>query len=308
MGITQPLLILMACSLGIGCDRAERQAAQTTQREAKVEQGYVEVEGGRLYYEVVGTGEPVVLIHGNLVDLRSWDDQLPALSQSFHVIRYDVRGFGRSSLPTEGEAYSHHEDLVALLGHLGVSSAHIVGLSMGSGIAVDFVIEHPSMSRSLVAAGPSVSGYGADRPSVTEVSSTFAETTAALNEGGGEAALRSFYGSPLLTKSIRDTAVRQRLRQIGSDYSFWHFSHADPARGLEPPAVERLSEISVPTLVVVGAREIAFCREVGELLQQMVPDVRTVEIPNAGHVMSMENPPEFNRAVSEFLTGVSGAN
>jgi pimeloyl-ACP methyl ester carboxylesterase len=77
---------------------------------------------------------------------------------------------------------------------------------------------------------------------------------------------------------------------------------------LQPPAVERLAEISVPTLVVVGAREIALCREVGELLQETVPDVRTVEIPNAGHVMSMENPREFNRVVSEFLTGVSGAN
>jgi pimeloyl-ACP methyl ester carboxylesterase len=305
MKIIHILPILMACSLGIACDSADRQMAETTQPEARVEQGYVEVDGGRLYYEAAGTGEPLVLIHGNTLDLRSWDDQFLSLSQSFRVIRYDVRGFGKSSLPVEGEAYSHHEDLAALLGHLGISSAHILGLSMGSGIAVDFVVGHPAMSRSLVAAGPWLSGF--DSPAANEIWAVFGAAAAALDEGGVEAAVDSFLAAPLYTESIRGTAVLQRLREIMSDYSFWHLSHSDPQTVLQPSALERLAEISVPTLVVVGVRELAACREVGELLQETVPDVRTIEIPDAGHVMNMENPQEFNRAVSEFLGGVSGA-
>jgi pimeloyl-ACP methyl ester carboxylesterase len=233
-----------------------------------------------------------------------WDDQIQPLSQLFRIIRYDVRGFGKSSLPVEGEPYSHHEDLAVLLEHLGIVKAHIVGLSMGSGIAVDFVVGHPAMSRSLVAAGPWIFGY--DSPATSEIYEAFDEVEVALDEGGVEAALDSWLAAPVFTNSTWDTRVLERWREISSDYSFWHFSHTDPSTVLQPPALERLAEISVPTLVVVGVREIAACREVGELLQETVPDVRTVEIPNAGHIMNMENPQDFNRAVTEFFSSVSG--
>ena len=261
MKVFHILPILMVCSLGIACDSAERQTAETTQPEARVEQGYLEIDGGRLYYEVAGTGEPVVLIHGNTLDLRMWDDQFQSLSQSFRIIRYDVRGFGKSSLPVEGEPYSHHEDLAALLGHLGILKAHIVGLSMGSGIAVDFVVGHPAMSRSLVAAGPWVFGHSS--PAASELVAVFAEAAAALKQEGVEAALDSMYAAPLVTESTRDTAVLQRMREIASDYSFWHLSHSDPQTVLQLSSLERLAEISVPTLVVVGVRELTACREAG---------------------------------------------
>ena len=89
-----------------------------------------EVNGTRLYYEMSGSGDPIVLIHGFTFDVRMWDDQVQAFSQQYQVIRYDVRGFGRSALPTE-QAYARVDDLKALLDHLGIAGAYLLGLSMG---------------------------------------------------------------------------------------------------------------------------------------------------------------------------------
>src|SRR3712207_1103532 len=104
-----------------------------------VESGFAAVNGTRLYYEVAGEGTPVALIHGFTLDTRMWDDQFLPLAAHYRVVRYDARGFGRSDLPT-GEPYSPHDDLRALLEHLGLGPAAITGLSMGGGIAADFAI------------------------------------------------------------------------------------------------------------------------------------------------------------------------
>ena len=103
----------------------------------KVEQDFVAANGTRLYYEAAGAGHPVVLLHGFTFDTTMWDDQFLPLAQHFRVIRYDMRGFGRSDLPG-AESYSHVDDLKALLDHLGISQAHLVGLSKGGAIALDF--------------------------------------------------------------------------------------------------------------------------------------------------------------------------
>jgi len=108
--------------------------------------GYAEVPGGRLFFETAGSGEALVLIHGNAGDRRHWDAQME-LAEQVLVIRYDVRGFGESSLPVEGQPYSNSGDLAALLDHLGIEEAHVAGWSMGSGIAVDFALAFPERAK-----------------------------------------------------------------------------------------------------------------------------------------------------------------
>ena len=98
-----------------------------------MQSGYAEVAGGRLYYEVEGSGDAIVLIHGNFGDRRHWDQQVDAFTRDYRVVRYDVRGYGKSSLPVEGDPYASSEDLAALLDQLGISRVHIAGWSMGSG-------------------------------------------------------------------------------------------------------------------------------------------------------------------------------
>lgn len=97
--------------------------------------GMAPVPSGEIYYEVAGSGEPIILIHGNAGDLRHWDRQVDALATRYRVVRYDVRGFGRSSDPVENGACSHHGDLAALMDQLEIPRAHVMGWSMGSGMS-----------------------------------------------------------------------------------------------------------------------------------------------------------------------------
>src|SRR5947208_6867645 len=105
--------------------------------------GFIEVSGTSLYYEEMGEGHPLVLIHGGYMDRRMWDDQFAIFAEQYRVIRYDVRGFGKSALPTV--PYADRQDLYELLTALGVQSAYLLGLSLGGVIAVDFALEHPTI-------------------------------------------------------------------------------------------------------------------------------------------------------------------
>ena len=96
---------------------------------ASADSGLVPVDGGKLYYEAAGTGEPLVFVHGFTLDARMWDDQWEGFSDRYRVVRYDVRGFGRSDLPSG--LHGHHTDLRAVIDHLGLVRPHLVGLSMG---------------------------------------------------------------------------------------------------------------------------------------------------------------------------------
>ena len=127
--------------------------------EVPVKSGTVKVNGVDLYYEVAGRGEPLVLIHGNGGDRRHWDFQFEPLSKEFQIIRYDVRGYGKSVFTNPDIEFSHHDDLKALLGYLEIESAHISGISMGSGIAIDFALAYPKRCKSLIPIGAWANGY-----------------------------------------------------------------------------------------------------------------------------------------------------
>lgn len=267
----------------------------------RIEAGFAEVGGARLYYEVAGSGDPIVLIHGNAGDRRHWDAQFEVLATGHRAIRYDVRGFGKSSTPEVGEPYGHHDDLAGLLATLGAPRAHIVGLSMGSAIAADFVLAYPEMSGSLVAVGPWVSGYnGAAAEGIDRM---LRALPAIVEEAGVRAAADYWLASPAFKASIPDPVVADRLREIAYDYSFWHFSHKDPVRYLDPPAIQRMASIAVPTLIITADHDLEACREVADLLERAVAGAEKIVIPDAGHVMHMDRPAEFNRILLEFLDG-----
>ena len=97
----------------------------------------VVVNGTHLYFEQAGSGHPLVLIHGFTLSTEMWEDQFAVFARHYRVIRYDMRGFGRSALPTEGP-FRAVDDLYALLDALGVSRTFVLGLSMGGGVAIDF--------------------------------------------------------------------------------------------------------------------------------------------------------------------------
>jgi 3-oxoadipate enol-lactonase len=264
--------------------------------------GFASVHSGRLYYEVAGSGDAVVFVHGNLGDRRHWDLQFETFAKHFRTIRYDVRGFGRSSLPSEGQHYSHYEDLQALLDHLGVKRAHLIGWSMGSGVVVDFAIALPERARSLVTVGPWAFGYSS--VATQEIFSGMQEVQTALAEGDRSLATEAWMTSPFFRNAIVDPAAGERFRIIANDYSFWHFANADPQKTLQPNAAGRVADIRSPTLIVAGERDLAACLELAESFVKIIPGSRRVVIAGAGHLMQMEKPEEFNRIVLDFISAI----
>ena len=164
-------------------EAVRRQARMQEVSEAN--SGSAEVSGGILHYETAGRGDPIVLIHGNAGDRRHWDHPFAVLSAGHKVIRYDVRGFGLSSVPRQNHPYADYEDLRQLLDHLGIRRAHIAGWSMGSGIATDFALAYPERTKSLITVGPWVNGYSS--PNVSSMFADFGSVVAALQKQGAGA-------------------------------------------------------------------------------------------------------------------------
>lgn len=291
--------VLVVGMFAVSCAVQEEGPTVQSEAEVNVENGVVEVAGGRLYYEIAGAGEPVVLVHGNFGDRRHWDDQFSAFASRYRVLRYDVRGFGKSSLPVEGVAYADHEDLAELLKHLDIPSAHVVGFSMGSGIAIDFVFAYPSMSKSLVSVGPWVFGYSS--PTANDLFQDLAEVTSVLEDQGVPAAVDYSMTQTFFNETIRDPLTQNRVRAIMNDFPFWSFTHENPGRRLKPRAVERTDRIDIPTLIVTAEHDVPVCLEIADFLEQTVPGSKKAILSRTGHFMMMEKPNEFNRILLNFF-------
>jgi pimeloyl-ACP methyl ester carboxylesterase len=259
---------------------------------ARSESGFVPVPYGRLYYEVAGDGPTVLFVHGFTLDTRMWDDQWPVFAERYRVVRLDLRGFGRSE--AEPLPYSNMDDLVAVLDHLAVSRAHIVGLSMGATVVVDFALAHPERVHALVAVDGGPSGTGAPPPEVQHV-------IAQAGAGQVSEALEAWLATALFAPAMEQPEVAARMREMVTDYTWWSARNPGLGQPLRPPAVGRLAEIGAPTLVVVGERELPTIRVHCETLAADIPGARLVNLPGVGHMSNMEDPRAFNTAVLEFL-------
>jgi pimeloyl-ACP methyl ester carboxylesterase len=259
-------------------------------------QGIANVNDTRLYYEIAGKGHAVVFIPGFTLDTRMWDDQFEYFAQQFQVIRYDVRGFGKSAVPTE-EVYSHVEDLKALLNHLGIQHTYLVGLSKGGAVALDFTLTYPDYVKALVLLETVLPGFNWSAEGEARDGLVWEEAS----KGGIPAAKRSWLAHPLFVPAQRQPAVAARLVQIIEDYSGWHFINHNHEHDLNPPAAKRLHEITVPTLAIVGEYDIPDFLNTTDLIVQEVPQAQKIIIPNVGHMSNMEAPEAVNRAIYEFF-------
>ena len=272
--------------------------------EAKQPQtGFVETNGTKLYYETMGEGHPVVLIHGGYMDRRMWDDQFAVFAQHYRVVRYDVRGFGRSELPQV--PYTDRQDLHDLLSFLGIDKTYLLGLSLGGMIAIDFTLDYPQMVDALILVGSPVPGYPQEplftKERLEEQIRRWTPFGEAAKRRDIAAMVDCLMQDPTLVPSPNYPSARKRVRENLSEYSFaWVL---DPAtrEELEPPASKRLGEIRVPTLLIVGADDHFQLHKNADKLEQDIPNVKRVTISETHHMPNMEKPGEFNRIVLDFL-------
>jgi pimeloyl-ACP methyl ester carboxylesterase len=260
---------------------------------------FVALGGDRLYYEVSGSGFPLVLVSGGSgMDLRQWDRVVATLAAEYQVVRYDPRGVGKSDNPTT--QYSDIEDLGHLLDHLGLERVGVIGLSSAGGFVLEFAIELPERVAGVVAAAPFVPGF--------EFSESMMERLNKFNqaaEEGREPFLDGIFEDAHFIPAPLDRSVRVAARAIMAD----NFTKAagidqDLAIPFEPPLIDRLSEVEAPVLLLAGELDHPEVLRRNQFLMDRIPTVSEQKISAAGHNAPLENPDGFIEGMAEFLKGL----
>jgi 3-oxoadipate enol-lactonase len=259
------------------------------------DEGRVRVNGAELYYEVKGDGQRLVLLHDGLLDRRVWDDQFVAFARLYRTIRYDRRGYGNSSAPDR--PFSEVSDLHHLLGHLGINAAHLLGMSNGGKVALEFALEHPGMVAALVLVGLSLGGY---RPS-EEKQWRVSEILSVARERGAEAGIEAWMEDPFYPPAKDKPAALERVRRIARENLPRLLSAPGLREEPDPPTMESLSRIVAPTLILVGERDDRDNREIASVLASRLPRAKKKVFAGCGHLVNLERPEEFYSVVAEFL-------
>ncbi|HEV2028239.1 MAG TPA: alpha/beta fold hydrolase [Candidatus Dormibacteraeota bacterium] len=259
----------------------------------------VTLNGAGIHYERSGSGFPLLLIHAGIADSRMWEPQAKAFANQFDMVRPDLRGFGDSEFPPV--PFSNVADLIALLDHLKIVRALVVGCSMGGTVAIDLALKHPSRVEKLVLVAAAVSGSNLGEADAALFADIEAADKAGDMDAVNRAEVRLWVDGPRRPEGSAPAAVRELVLEMNGRSLHTDWSSAESQR-LEPPAVTRLSEISAPTLYIVGDQDLPHASANAELITSNVAGSRSVVIKDAAHLPSLEKPDEFNRVLLDFLT------
>lgn len=263
-----------------------------------VQTGFLDVPGTRLYYEVAGVGDPIVFVHGLNVNCSMWDAQFAEFARDHRVIRFDMRGFGKTDM-TE-EPFTNYGDMVALFDHLGVDKAVIVGLSFGGYSSLEFALAHPERVRGMVLLASGLFGRPmseARKRALEEMNEV--KLTRDLDKiielnvnqwlnGPGQPADRT---SPVVQehfkRMLRHTFTKEQVNNVPTF--------------LDPPVKDRLHELNVPTLAIAGELDFPDYAEIARLLAEHNRQAKALILPNVAHMINMEAPHKVNALIREFL-------
>lgn len=272
--------------------------------EIRSETGMAAINNAQIHYEIAGEGQPFVMIHAGVADSRQWNNEFAHFAKRFRVLRYDMRGYGKSE-PVDGE-FSHLQDLTALLDHLNLDQSLIVmGCSMGGGLAMNLALTRPSGVKALIMVGSGPPGLELDVPS----SPKFAEVEKAFNAGDldrvSELEMQIWFDGTGRTPD----KVNQAMRRLAFEMNRIVLAHEVKGLGkrlpdTEIPAVERLSELKIPVLVIAGVHDTPYILAAADYMVEKIPSAQKVMIEDAAHLPNMDHPDKFQRIVTEFLDGL----
>ena len=265
--------------------------------------GFVPVKDGTLYYETEGRGHSLVLIHAGFLDRRMWDPQFSLFSRNYSVVRYDVRGFGKSSKAQT--KFSDIEDLHILLRHLNIGKTYVIGVSNGGRIAIDFTANYPTMVDGLVLVGSGVSGYE-NSPEESAFWKEFDQQMAPQEDLVKQGKLEAAAMMDVDTWACaQDPESRKKIVAIALENA--HVQADNPWAlqvSPEPRGYKRLSEIRAPTLVMVGDKDVKGMQKIAETIHTKILGSKYLVVRGADHIVNMSQTDEFNREVLGFLRGI----
>ncbi len=264
-------------------------------------------DGVKLYYEEAGSGNPVIFVHEFAGDHRSWEPQLRYFARRYRCVTYGARGYPPSDVPESVSSYSQEharDDVIAVLDHLKIDRAHVVGLSMGGFATLHVGLAYPQRARSLVIGG---CGYGA-QPGAEAGFRAECEAVAAAFEADGAATARKYALGPTRVQfqNKNPRGWREFADQLAG-HSFKGSALTQRGVQMRRPSlyqlVEGMQKMDVPTLVIAGDEDDP-CLEASLLMKRSIPAAGLVVLPRAGHTINLEDPEAFNAAVADFLAAV----
>jgi 3-oxoadipate enol-lactonase len=262
--------------------------------------GVLDLPGASLRYEVSGAGPALVLVHGFGLDMSMWDQQVADLAARFLVVRYDCRGFGASGPLDPVVPYTHAEDLMALLDHLSVDRAVLAGLSFGGRVVLQTGLLAPARVRALVLLDAVLDGVPWD----PESQAGLAAVARQVEAGGVPAGREAWLAHPLFAAARQRPDLAARLADMMDRYPGQHWLGEDPHRPDERPVIEDLEQLAMPTLALVGERDVPCFIEMAEVLASRIPGATLIRVPGAGHMVNMEQPELVSGELSRFASGL----
>lgn len=269
---------------------------------------YADSQGVKLYVEETGTGYPLVFVHEFAADHREWEPQVRYFARHYRCITYAARGYPPSDVPEEDAAYHYThfaDDIAAVVRHVGVPKAHVVGLSQGAYATLMFGLRHPQMASALVAAGVGSGSVKEQREEFRKQCEVNAQRF--LTEGSAAMAQELGVGASrvqLLNKDPRGwQEFVDHLSQHSAQGSALTMKNYQAQRPSLYDFAKEFAELTVPTLIVVGDEDDA-CLEPSVFLKRTIPTAGLFIQPRTGHAINLEEPAVFNREVQEFLSAV----
>ena len=262
--------------------------------------GYADIGKCKLHHEMKGEGTPLIMIHAGMLNKEIWEPQFNEFAKKFKVIIYDARNHGLSQ--SEPDTFSHHKDLYLLMEKLNISKAVIMGESMGGYIAIDFAIAYPEKVIALIPVAPGLTGYEFKDKIWLENKEKI--NNAQTIEEAVEYIQITWTDGPYRTPGQVDPLIRNKAKQMYID-CIKNMKPGVIEVRLAPPAINRLSSIVAPTLVIVGDLDIPGIIEIADLIVKDVKGAQKITIKGAAHLVNMEKPVEFNQAVISFISGLN---
>ncbi|HEX2993703.1 MAG TPA: alpha/beta hydrolase [Anaerolineales bacterium] len=272
----------------------------------KTKNGFFDLEDGRLYYELAGDGFPLVLSHAAFLDSRMFDEIWEPLAKHFCVIRYDMRGYGRSS-PVNGPL-CRRADLAQLLAYLDVTQAHLVGCSNGGQISLDLALEQPGLVSSLTLVDSTPSGFELQGAPPRYIYEMFDAVQSGSVERGSELQIRIWLDGEYREPEQVDPELRKKaleMNRVSVIPKTFLVADTQPVDPLDPPAVIRLEEVKCPVLIVAGSLDHPEVLRAADEMSARLPHARKVTLDGSGHVPSYEQPELFVQQLLEFLREVN---